>query len=190
MPTLSRVFRVWLFLSLQSFGGGAATFVLIRRTAVEREKWITDDDFARYWAICQLTPGINLLALTVLIGRRVRGAAGAAAALIGLLLPASIITIAVTAAYAHVKDWSVVKAAVRGVIPATVGLGVVASIQMMRPPIVASRSEGAVSLSASVVVLIASAVVSVVTNAPIVVVLLACGVALAIVHAVMKRGAL
>src|SRR5512140_2468221 len=118
-PDLSRVFRVWLVLSLQSFGGGAATFVLIRRAAVEQEKWITDEDFARFWAICQLTPGINLFALTVLIGRRVRGAWGIAAALAGLLVPSVAITIALTAAYAHIKDLTMVRAAVRGVIPAT-----------------------------------------------------------------------
>ena len=82
----------------QSFGGGSATLFLIRRTAIERYAWITDDDFTRYWGICQIAPGINILGLVILIGWRVAGAAGALLSLTGLLLPSAALTVGVNAA--------------------------------------------------------------------------------------------
>src|SRR5438552_2895855 len=58
-----RLFRIWAVIGAQSFGGGSATLYLIRRETVERQGWLTDDDFSRYWGICQIAPGINILGL-------------------------------------------------------------------------------------------------------------------------------
>src|SRR5437660_12810260 len=99
-PTLRRLLWIWTGIGIQSFGGGSATLYLIRRVAVERYGWLTDDEFTRYWGICQIAPGINILGFVILIGWRVAGAAGALLALSGLLVPSAAITIALTAAYA------------------------------------------------------------------------------------------
>src|SRR2546427_383152 len=63
-----RLFRIWALIGAQSFGGGSATLYLIRRETVERHGWLTDDDFSRYWGICQIAPGINILGLVSMIG--------------------------------------------------------------------------------------------------------------------------
>src|SRR5689334_8246230 len=97
------LFRIWLNIGLQSFGGGTATLYLIRREAVERYAWLTDEEFARSWGICQIAPGINILGLVILIGYRVRGWVGVALALLGLLVPSAAITVVLTAAYAGVE---------------------------------------------------------------------------------------
>ena len=154
-----KLFSIWLNIGLQSFGGGAATLYLIRRAAVEQHAWLTDEEFAHYWGICQIAPGINILGLVILIGFRVCGALGIALALMGLLLPSAAITVALTAGYAGVKDQPLVSAAIRGVLPATVGLGVLLMIGMARPPIEASRAEGRASLWLSLAVLLGSAAV-------------------------------
>src|SRR6185436_11706027 len=118
-----RLLWIWTVIGAQSFGGGSATLYLIRRVAVERHGWITDDDFTRYWGICQIAPGINILGLVILIGWRVAGALGAALALTGLLVPSAAITVALTSIYAEVREAPLMRAAIRGVVPATVGLG-------------------------------------------------------------------
>src|SRR5579871_3038262 len=92
-----RLLRIWTVIGVQSFGGGSATLYLIRRVAVEQHHWITDEDFTRYWGICQIAPGINILGLVILIGFRVAGTAGAIVSLLGLLLPSAAITVALTA---------------------------------------------------------------------------------------------
>ena len=159
MPQISRIklLSIWLSIGLQSFGGGAATLYLIRRAAVEQRAWLTDEEFAQYWGICQIAPGINILGLVILIGWRVRGALGAALALLGLLLPSAAITIGLTAIYTQVKDLPLVRAALRGVVPATVGLGLLLAYGMLRPPLAASRREGRGSLALSIAVVLGSA---------------------------------
>src|SRR5215467_11767039 len=95
-PSPWRLFWIWTVIGAQSFGGGSATLYLIRRVAVDRYRWLTDDDFTRYWGICQIAPGINILGLVVLIGWRDAGAPGALLSLGGLLLPSAAITVSLT----------------------------------------------------------------------------------------------
>ncbi len=175
IPSCWLLLRVWLLLGLQSFGGGAATLFLIRRTVVERYGWISAEAFTRYWAICQIVPGINLLGLTILIGWHLAGGAGAMLSLLGLLLPSVSITILLTALYASIQDLAPVRAALRGVIPATVGLGLLLSIQMGRPLLVASWRMGRLSFWLSCVLLIGSGIVVAVVHPPVIAVLCVSG---------------
>src|SRR5262249_57006406 len=92
-PSPWRLLWIWAVIGAQSFGGGSATLYLIRRVAVERHGWLSDDDFIRYWGICQIAPGINILGLVTLIGWRVAAAPGALLSLCGLLLPSAAITV-------------------------------------------------------------------------------------------------
>src|SRR5579872_4807375 len=84
-PALSswRLLCIWLAVGVQSFGGGGTTLVLIRRAAVEQYGWLSAAEFTRQWGLCQMAPGINLLALVILLGRRVAGMRGIALGLLG-----------------------------------------------------------------------------------------------------------
>lgn len=126
-------FRIWLSIGLQSFGGGAATLTLIRRAAVETYGWISESDFTRAWSLVQLAPGINLLALTILVGRKAHGAAGSLLALAGLLVPSASVTVAITAMYTRIANSPYVTSSLHLVIPATVGLGLYTASQIVRP---------------------------------------------------------
>ena len=149
---LGTVLRVWLTLSVQSFGGGVATLALIRRAAVDEQGWVTEAEFGHLWGLVQLAPGINLVALTVLIGRRAAGGWGIAAALAGLLLPSVALTVLMTAAYARVQHLLWVQAALRGIVPAVVGLGLVTAWQIAGPLLTASRRRGRVFFALSLLV--------------------------------------
>lgn len=166
-----RFFRVWLSLGLQSFGGGMATLALVRRAAVEQEQWITEAEFSRFWSLVQLAPGINLLALTVLIGRRVGGIRGIVVALLGLLLPSVAITILLTACYASVRQTPLVKDALSGVIPAIVGLGLITAWQIARPLLEHSRREGWGSMGLNLGLLAGSSLLALRGHLPVVVIL-------------------
>ena len=174
-PSLWQVARVWLLLGLQSFGGGTATLFLIRRAVVEQRGWLSPEVFTRDWALCQAAPGINLLCMTILIGRRVAGGAGALVAMLGLLLPSVTITILMTALYADLRHQPLVQAALRGVVPATVGLGLLLTVNMAHPLLAVSGRESRSSLLASIVILVGGAVAVVVWHLPVLVVLLAAG---------------
>lgn len=155
-PSAVRFLRVWLVLGLQSFGGGMATLALVRRAAVEQEGWVTASEFSRFWVLVQLAPGINLLALTILIGRKTAGARGIGLALGGLLLPSVVLTVVLTASYARFQSAPLVREAAGGVVPAIVGLGLVTAWQIARPLLARSRREGRVSLGLSFALLAGS----------------------------------
>jgi chromate transporter len=175
--SLSHLFRTWLVLGFQSFGGGSVTRYLMYQASVERYAWVTDDEFARYWAICQITPGINLLALTTLIGWKVAGAIGVFISLFGLLLPSVAITILVTAAYASIQNNPYVAAAIQGVIPATIGLSLIMAWRLAQPLLAESRREGRLSLLFSLGIIFVAVLATWYTQIPVMVVLLLGGVA-------------
>ncbi len=155
-PSPLRLLWIWTLVGVQSFGGGSATLYLIRRVAVERHRWITDDDFTRYWGICQIAPGINILGIVILIGWRVSGMLGALVALCGLLIPSAALTVALTAVYASVREVPVVRAAIAGVVPATVGLGILLGYTMVRPLLNAARQEGRANAAVAATLLVGS----------------------------------
>jgi chromate transporter len=191
-PSLWRLLCVWLSLGAQSFGGGVATLTLIRRTFVEQERWISDAEFTRNWALVQLVAGINLLGLTILIGRRIRGASGIVASLAGLLLPSVAVTILLSASYAHIRHSPLVRDALHGIIPAIVGLGLLTAFQIVSPLFRASRREGAVSLVATVAVLAGSGLAAVSNHGPVLLILMVGGLSLALLkwlgQSVVKSG--
>ncbi len=174
-PSLAYFLRVWLMLGFQSFGGGVTTLTLIRRTVVEQQGWLCEAEFTRAWALVQIVPGINLLGLTILIGRGVAGAKGVALALLGLLLPSVTITLLLTALYERIQHFEVVQAALRGVVPATVGLGLLTTLHMTRPLMVASRREGKASFLLSGILLISSGIVVTWWHWPVILVLCVAG---------------
>jgi chromate transporter len=162
---------IWTVIGAQSFGGGSATLYLIRRVAVERYGWITDDDFTRYWGICQIAPGINILGLVILIGWRIGGAAGALLSLSGLLLPSAAITVALTSIYASIREAPLVRAAIAGVVPATVGLGLLLAFTMVRPLLNGARREGGASTLIAVALLLASTILAALARIPVLAIL-------------------
>src|SRR5437899_6138714 len=83
----TRVSRFALFLTfsritLSGFGG---LQFWARRVLVERLRWLTEQEFVDLLTLGQLLPGPNVLNLTVMVGYRFAGWAGAASAVAGLL---------------------------------------------------------------------------------------------------------
>ena len=75
---LAELFTGFLSLGLMSFGG-ALPFA--RRTIVDERKWLSADEFTDLLGLCQFLPGGNVINLSVAVGMRFRGVAGAFAAI-------------------------------------------------------------------------------------------------------------
>ena len=175
-PSLWQLLRVWFMLGIQSFGGGTATLFLIRRAVVEQHRWVSEGAFTRDWALCQAAPGINLLCMTILLGRQVAGIPGALVAMLGLMLPSVTITIVMTALYADLRNLSMVQAALRGVVPATAGMGLLLSANMARPLLATSRRESQGSLGVGILLLVGSAAAVQFWHLPVIIVLCGAGI--------------
>lgn len=170
------IFTAWFLAGVQSFGGGASTFFLLHQVCVERG-WMSEEEFVRTWALAQISPGINLLKLTVLVGSRMCGWRGIAAGMLGMLLPSAGITVLMTAGFVSAADHPLVKAAMRGILPATIGLSLAMGFQMGQPLLSRARREGAARLSASLGILGAAALLMALGVSPVVVMLLSGGAA-------------
>ena len=119
-PGLVRIFLAFLRLGGTSFGGGTAGW--LHREIVLRRGWIDDPTFLRMLAMVQVMPGSNGVNLTVLLGQHLRGAAGAATALLALLAAPFAIVLAIGALYLRVGEHAVVQAMLDGVAAIVIGL--------------------------------------------------------------------
>ena len=141
--TIWPLLRIWVGIGLQSFGGGASTQLMIRREFVEKRGWVGDAELGQMWNLCLFTPGINLIALAVLIGRKLGGRRGIAASMVGMLVPSATITCLLATGFEAVRDSTVIHAVLRGVVPATAGMLGVVAVSFARPLLARAKPEGA-----------------------------------------------
>lgn len=167
-----KLFRIWANIGIQSFGGGASTTLLIQRTFIDTYKWMTMEEFMHFWNLCLLTPGINLVALTILIGKKLGGAWGIAASLAGMLLPSALITCLIAAGFKVIQNLPPVQAIIRGVVPATAGIMLVVGLRFAQPLVAVAHKEGFLRLGISLILILACAVAIIVLKLSVIPVLL------------------
>jgi chromate transporter len=117
---LIELFLLFSQLGLSSFGGGVSAWM--HRAFVEQRGWLGAGEFSAALALARIMPGVNVLNLAVLIGQRLRGAPGAAAAALGLLVGPSLAAIGLTVAYDALAGSAVLHAAIEGAAAAAAGL--------------------------------------------------------------------
>ncbi len=91
---VGQVFIQFLWLGCISFGGPAAHIGYFQRTFVQRLGWLTQAEFARLLALCQLLPGPASSQLGFAIGRHRAGLGGALSAFLGFTLPSFLLLLA------------------------------------------------------------------------------------------------
>ena len=151
-------------ISIMSFGGGQMP--AIRREVVRRAKWLDDDTYLELLALAQLLPGSNPTNIAVLIGSRMRGAIGATVSLLGMVLPGFIILmiLGIFALESH-QPW--VTGALRGCAAMAVGLTLATGIELTAKRIRIADIAIIIGVAASVLLLHASLVVTLVVFIPI-----------------------
>jgi chromate transporter len=117
---LPRIFAAFLRLGCTSFGGGTAGYLY--REMVLKRRWLDEATFLSDFALGQAIPGSNGIKLTVQIGQRLKGAAGAVTALVGLLAGPFLIVLAIGATYAGFGENRILHTMLDGVAAAVIGL--------------------------------------------------------------------
>ena len=114
---------VWTFawMSLFAVGGANAAIPEMHRIAVNVHHWMTDKQFADVFAISQMSPGPNVLIVT-LIGYSVAGVGGALGATLAMCGPTAILAYCVShllARASHSRWPAIIQAAL---VPLSIGL--------------------------------------------------------------------
>jgi chromate transporter len=108
-------------MSLFAIGGANAAIPEMHRIAVDVQHWMSDKQFADVFAISQLTPGPNVLIVT-LIGYAVAGVAGALVATLAMCVPTAVLAYYVSGLLArsgHSRWPGLIQAAL---VPLSIGL--------------------------------------------------------------------
>jgi chromate transporter len=108
-------------MSLFAVGGANAAIPEMHRIAVDVQHWMTDKQFADAFAISQMSPGPNVLIVT-LIGYSVAGVAGALAATLAMCVPTAVLAYCVSRLLARSSQsrWpAIIQAAL---VPLSIGL--------------------------------------------------------------------
>ncbi len=103
-PTTRRklwtLFTTMLSISAFTFGGGFVIVSLMQRKLVDRLHWLEEDEMLDMAALAQAAPGASVVNASILVGQRVAGAAGIAAAVLGTVIPPVVIIGALSFVYA------------------------------------------------------------------------------------------
>ncbi|HEY8091922.1 MAG TPA: chromate transporter [Polyangiaceae bacterium] len=123
MNATGHVLLVCLWLGVVSFGGGLAIVPEMHRQFVEVHPWITGREFADGYALAQLSPGPNMLAV-VFYGYRAAGLAAALLAAVAIVTPGAVMSALCGRAWATLATNVWLVRLRRGLVP--VGLGLMA----------------------------------------------------------------
>jgi len=126
---------VFGLLSILAVGGGAAVLPEMKEQTETQHHWVTENQFVSIYSLGQLAPGPNMLMVGV-IGQRVAGWAVALAALLGFLLPASVLTWGVGRVWHHFAAWPWLDSIQRGLGPVSIGLALSGAITVARGALV------------------------------------------------------
>jgi chromate transporter len=156
-----QVFLVFSQIGLSSFGGSVAAWM--HREFVERRGWLEESEFATALAVARIMPGVNIVNLAVLIGQRLKGLTGAAAAVAGLLTGPIVVVIGLAFLYQQFAGMVFLQNVLEGIAASAVGLlismGIESGRRIIQKGITSSsrriESAGAIAVLAATFVLVA-----------------------------------
>ena len=108
-------------ISLTLFGGGYVVIPALHELFVENLNWLTSAEFADGIAIGQITPGPIFVTATF-IGYKVAGVLGAFLATVAIFTPPAVLTVLLSRFVKILNQSSIVKAAMKGVRAAVIGM--------------------------------------------------------------------
>ncbi len=113
--TLWKVFATFFKIGAFTFGGGYAMIPLIQKEAVERHKWVTDDDILEIIAIAESTPGPVAINSATFVGYRTCGVLGSVMATLGVVLPSFVIILSLSFILQQFQQLAAVRYAFEGI---------------------------------------------------------------------------
>ena len=120
--SVSELFRVFTGMALQGFGG---VLPVTQRVLVERERWLSQQDFVEMLALAQVLPGPNVINLSLMIGDRYFGWRGALASMAGMMAAPLVVVVALALLAGQWRDQPLVGGALHGM--GVVAAGLIAS---------------------------------------------------------------
>ena len=129
MNALLLLFWTFFRISLFSIGGGYNMIPLMQHEVAARG-WLTSERFLDILAVSEITPGPVAVNLATFAGYHVAGLPGSIAATAGVCLPGALLLLALGTLALHLRERPAFRAAMRGLMPALVGLLAATAIRL------------------------------------------------------------
>lgn len=113
-----------------TFGGGLTMLAFMQEQVVNQLHWLTPQQFLDGLALGQLTPG-PILMVAAFVGHKVAGFWGAMVGGLAIFLPSFIFMLSLLPVFGRIKQITWMKAALKGISPAVIGMIAVALLQML-----------------------------------------------------------
>ncbi|MEO7908627.1 MAG: chromate efflux transporter [Roseiflexaceae bacterium] len=149
--SLAELARYFVRLGFTAFGGPAAHIAIMEDDVVRRRRWLTRTHFMDMLAATQLVPGPNSTEMAIHIGYVQQGLPGLIVAGICFIMPAFLIVLAISIAYAIYGKLPAVGALFYGIQPVIVAIVIQATYRLGRTAWKASafRALGVIALLAT-----------------------------------------
>jgi len=115
--TYSELIAAMLRTGLLGYGGGPSVMPLFRHEAVQRYKWMKDEEFAEVLAFANALPGPIATKMAAYLGYRQLGTCGAITAVLAHILPTCLAMIGLLSVLAILKSSNIVLGMISGVAP-------------------------------------------------------------------------
>ena len=119
-------------LSSISFGGFPTVLPDVRNFVVLTHGWMTDQEFANFFAVAQTIPGPNMILMMSFVGWKVWGVPGAVASAFATFGPPCAIYFASYRLWDRFRDTSWQGVVRGGLVPVTIGLVIASGVVMAR----------------------------------------------------------
>lgn len=129
---LITLFATFAKIGVLTFGGGYAMLPMLERECVETHQWATNEELLDYFAIGQCTPGVIAVNTATIIGDKLRGFLGSAAATLGVVTPSLVIITIIAAVLSSFADIPAVQYAFCGIRVAVAALIVNTVIKLIK----------------------------------------------------------
>jgi len=136
--SVAQVVRAFALTGILSVGGGRAAFFY--EALVMRRRWMCVDEFLQDFTLAQLLPGATFSNLSITLGHRLAGVAGALGGLAAVIVPGGVILVVLASLYLARGLTPSVATLMHGMSAAVVGLVAVTTLRMARPTLVSARA--------------------------------------------------
>ncbi len=127
-----RVFLTMLKIGAFTFGGGYAMIAVLENELVDKNKWVTKEEFLDMVAIAESTPGPIAINSATYIGYKTCGVIGSAFATLGMVLPSFTIIFIISLFFDQFIKLEYVGYAFRGIQVCVIYLILTAGIKMFK----------------------------------------------------------
>ena len=117
-----RLFKIFAKIGAFTIGGGAAMIPIIEREVVDKNKWLTSEEFLDIISIAQSAPGVIAVNVSIFVGQKICGVKGSIVATLGSILPPFITILLIAAVFTSFQENEIVQSVFKGIRPAVVAL--------------------------------------------------------------------